>query len=63
MKKDKSRRKKGFRYRYSRETIERYLTLPAKMKLQWLEEINQFSYKAMPKKNRRIWEQFRQGEI
>ncbi len=63
MKKAESKQKGGFRYRYSRETIEKYLKLPARMKLQWLEEINRFSFNAMPRENRRIWEQFRQGKI
>jgi hypothetical protein len=63
MEKAKFLRKKGFRYSCSSETIEKYLKLPARMKLQWLEDINRFSFYATPRKNRRIWEQFREGKI
>jgi len=59
----KREKRKGYRYYCSMETIKEYMALPAAMKLEWLEEINRFSYYAMPAKNREIWEKFRKGEI
>lgn len=48
---------------YSKDQLKRYMALPAEWKLEWLEEINQFLYEAMPPENRKIWEKFRRGEI
>lgn len=62
-KRAKKQQRKGYRYYCSMETIKQYMALPAAMKLEWLEEINRFSYYAMPAKNRKIWEKFRKGEI
>lgn len=61
---DKTKENKGgYKHSYSIEQIKEYMALPAEMKLQWLEEVNEFLYKAMPPKNREIWEKFRKGEI
>jgi len=55
--------KTGFYYCLSEETIRKYMSLPARMKLKWLEEANRFSRKALTSKTRRFWQQFRRGEI
>lgn len=52
----------GYYYTYSKETIRKYLNLPTKMKLEWLEEVNRFLYHTMTPENRAIWERFRRGE-
>ncbi|MCK4352497.1 hypothetical protein KAW65_03720 [candidate division WOR-3 bacterium] len=60
----KSKTKKGgYSHYHSDEEIRKYMDWPAKTKLDWLEEINEFLYKAMPPENRKIMEKFRKGEI
>jgi hypothetical protein len=39
------------------------MAMPARMKLQWLEEINRFLYQATPEKNKNIQQMFRSGKI
>lgn len=68
MKKDYGRKvdkknKTGFYYCLSEETIRKYMSLSPAMKLKWLEEANRFTRKALTSKTRRIWQQFRRGEI
>ena len=59
----KKQEPKGYRYYCSTGTIKEYMAMSTEMKLEWLEEINRFSYHAMPAKNRKIWEMLRKGEI
>jgi len=58
-----ARKPPGFRQYYDRETLEKYMTMPARMKLQWLEEINRFLYQATPEKNKVIQQMFRSGKL
>lgn len=54
---------KGFAFKPDIEYIKQTMDMPACSKLEWLEEINSFVYKALPKKKIEIWEKFRKGEI
>lgn len=54
---------KGFSYSVSDEQLKKWMAMPAEMKLQWLEEINEFLWKYMPEKNKKIMAKFRKGEI
>ncbi len=56
-------RKKGFRYYCTAKDILAYSRLSAKDKLNWLEAANQFTYKALRGKTKKVWEMFRRGEI
>lgn len=56
-------RRKGFSYTCTIEEIRAYSRLSAKDKLNWLEEANRFSHKAIKGKTKKIWEKFRQGKI
>ncbi len=55
--------KKGFSYTVSEESLKKWMHMPAEMKLEWLEEINEFIWKYTPKKNKKIIELFRKGDI
>lgn len=55
--------KKGFGFKPSIEYIKETMDMPARFKLQWLEEINLFTNKVLSKRKRKIWEKFRRGEI
>lgn len=56
-------KKKGFRHAYTLEQIREYRKLSARDKLNWLEEANRFSHKAIRGDRKKIWEKFRRGEI
>jgi len=56
-------RMKGFSYYLEDEKIISYLSLSPRMRLEWLEEIDEFNRKALRGKRRKIWEKFRRGEI
>ncbi len=58
-----ARKPPGFRQYYTRETLQMYMTMSARLKLQWLEEINYFLYQATPEKNKVIQQMFRSGKI
>jgi len=53
----------GFYYCLNEKAIRKYMSLPAGMKLKWLEEANRFTRKALTPKTRRIWQQFRRGQL
>ncbi len=53
----------GYRQYYTRDTLKAYVMMSAKMKLEWLEEINRFLYHATPEKNKTIQKMFRDGKI
>lgn len=54
---------KGFSYTVSDEKLKKWMALPAKMKLEWLEEVNEFLSKAMPEESKKIMAKFRKAEI
>ncbi|MBU4311890.1 MAG: hypothetical protein KJ706_04155 [Candidatus Omnitrophica bacterium] len=54
---------KGFSYYLENDKIIDYLKLSPRMRLEWLEEIDDFNRKALKGKRRIIWEKFRKGEI
>ena len=56
-------RKKGFRHRVTDEQIRFFRSLPIEERLRWLEEAQEFMWKAMPKKNWEIMQKFRRGEL
>ena len=54
--------KKGFAFRPSTEYLKATMNMPTKAKLEWLEEVNAFTYKVLSKQKRKIWEKVKQGE-
>lgn len=56
-------KRKGFSYYLEDEKIIEYLKLSPRMRLEWLEEIDELNRKALTGKRREIWEKFRRGEI
>lgn len=54
---------KGFAYTFSEESLKKWMRMPAKMKLEWLEEVNEFLWKYAPEENKRIMALFRKGDI
>jgi hypothetical protein len=54
--------KKGFQYTLEDEKIIEYLKLTTKEKLQWLEEINNFSHAALDDQQKEIRARFRAEE-
>jgi hypothetical protein len=57
MRKNKSR--KGFAFKPDTNYIKATMNMPARAKLEWLEEINKFIYKALPEKKIKIWEKIK----
>jgi hypothetical protein len=62
-KKKKSDQLKGFYYSLENEKIREYMKLTPEEKLQWLEEINQFTNLALNDRQREFREKLRRGEI
>ncbi len=56
-------RRKGFEHYPGTEVLKKYARLSAKQKLEWLEEINRFLWKALSPEKKRLVEKFRRGEI
>lgn len=56
-------RRKGFRYFVSLEEIRRYMKVPYKWRLEWLEEANEFTRKVLSTQKLQVWERLRRGEI
>jgi hypothetical protein len=54
---------KGFSYAFEDEKILAYMKLTVQDKLKWLEEINKFNELFLGKKEKKIREKLRQGEI
>lgn len=54
---------KGFSYFVSFDDIRAYMKVPYKGRLEFLEETNVFTRKALSRKTLKIWEKFRRGEI
>ena len=59
----RKKNKRGFGFKPDIEYIKQTMDMPARFKLEWLEEINAFTNKALSKRKRKIWEKFRRGEI
>lgn len=60
---NKRKIKKGFSFKPTTEYIKETMDMPARFKLDWLEEIKEFTFKAVRGERRKIWEKFRRGEI
>ena len=45
---------------YDVSDFKRYMALPAKEKLEFLEEMNEFLSKAMPAKSKKIWQELQE---
>lgn len=54
--------KKGFAFKPDINYIRETMDMPAKAKLEWLEEVNTFTYKALSKQKRKIWEKIKLRE-
>jgi hypothetical protein len=57
------KKRKNFAFKPTLEYIKETMDMPARSKLEWLEEVNNFVYKALPRKKLKIWEKFKKGEI
>ncbi|MEK6732174.1 MAG: hypothetical protein AABY55_00960 [Candidatus Omnitrophota bacterium] len=58
----KKKIKKGFAFKPDINYIKETMDMPAKAKLEWLEEVNNFVYKTLPKRKIEIWEKIKKGE-
>lgn len=54
---------KGYSYYVTDEQIRKYRKLTPRQKLEWLEEVNEFTNKAAPDRVKRLHRMFRRGEI
>ncbi len=61
--KKKSEKPKGFSYTLEDEKIRAYMKLSAAEKLQWLEEINRFTFLVLNNRQKEFREKLRSGEI
>lgn len=57
------KKRKGFYYVCTEDQIREYRCLSLTDKLKWLWEANQFSHKMIKGKRKRIWEDFRAGNV
>lgn len=55
--------KKGFSYTVSEEALKKWIAMPPELKLEWLEEINEFLFTFAPEKSKEAISKFRKGEI
>jgi hypothetical protein len=64
-KKNNPNLKGGFTYYLDDEKIRWYLSLSCEMRLRWLEEAAQFTYRVLSQDpvKKQIWEDFRKGKI
>lgn len=53
----------GYSYHVTDDQIENYRKLPPEERLRWLEEAQEFMYKALSKEKWEILQKFRRGEI
>ena len=53
---------KGFAFKPDINYIKETMNMPAKAKLEWLEEANAFIYKALSKQKKKIWEKIKRGK-
>lgn len=54
---------KGYYYVVEKDKIREYMNIPPRSRLEWLEEANDFIWKATDSKTRKIREKFRRGEV
>ena len=54
---------KGFSYNLEDEKIISYMKLTAEEKLQWLEDINKFTFSVLTPRQKEFREKLRRGEI
>lgn len=54
---------KGFAFKPDINYIRETMDMPARAKLEWLEEANTFTYKALSKQKRKTWEKIKRGEV
>ena len=55
--------RKGYGYHVTEEQIRRYRKLTPRQKLEWLQEVNEFTDKFAPERAKRFHKMFRRGEI
>lgn len=55
--------KKGFYHNFSDDELKKWMEMPPELKLQWLQEINEFMFRFTPEKSREIIRKFRKGDI
>jgi hypothetical protein len=55
--------KKGFSYRVTVKQLKQYMRVPAKFKLQWLEEAKEFFDKIASPSAKKCWQMFREGKL
>ena len=53
----------GYSYTLTKAQIKKFMDLPVKARLEWLEEANKFLWLAMDEKAKKAREMFRKGEI
>ncbi|MFH0800398.1 MAG: hypothetical protein V2A66_09505 [Pseudomonadota bacterium] len=53
----------GVKSHITREMIREYRKMPPEMRLAWLDDAAKLSYEGLTPRRRRIWEQFRKGDI
>ena len=58
-----TRHGKGYSYRVSDSQLRRWRALPARVKLQWLEDANRLLASALSPKVRAIQDRFRRGDL
>lgn len=55
--------KHAMKFTYSEEVVRKYRDSSAEWKLNWLEEVNNLTFKVLSPKEKRFREKFRQGLI
>ncbi len=55
--------RKGYGYHVTEEQLRKYSVLTPKQKLEWLEEVNEFTNKFASERAKRLHRKFRRGEI
>lgn len=59
----KKRHKKGFGFKPDVTYIKETMNMSAYSKLEWLDQANKFINKALSKKELKLWEKFRRGDV
>jgi hypothetical protein len=59
----KNKVKKGFAFKPDVEYIKQTMDMPVRSKLEWLEEMNSFVYKALSKRKIKAWERIKKGDV
>ena len=58
----RSKVNKGFAFKPDMEYIKQTMDMPVCSKLEWLEEMNSFVYKALSKRKIKVWERIKKGD-